>query len=386
MGLDPLLRAAAAGADPVRVALPFGTPCWLVTGHAQVRRVLSGAEFDRTTIDIAEIPRTTEESMLVPGTLSCLSGADHQRQRKLLMPHLQAGPVRALHGRIEEIAQGLITDIVAADGPVDLVAEYCNPLAMRVFCEMFGVPFEDCDQLAEWTTQLLSYEAGSRIRQRAGVATARYLYERVERGEYAEGSLLATLVAACGRDEVSFGDMLSLAVSVVLAGFETTSHVLAKFLYRLLTDERLANDLARDGVAMDRAVEELLRVTNFAGGEMLPYRAAVDVVFGSVTIRAGEYVVPAIGSANMDPAAFPEPDRIDIDRSRNPHLSFGFGTHFCAGAPLARAELAIGLAVFLRSPLRDYTISADGLAWETESILWPIRALVAAPRAGSVVR
>ncbi|MGY2125110.1 cytochrome P450 [Nocardia gipuzkoensis] len=379
LSLDPLLEPEDGRTDPILVVLPHGDPCWLIRSHLDVRRVMGGDEFDRSTIDTQTIPRVGSGSMLIPGTIFCMSGPDHHRLRKLLTPHLNASYATKLHGRIEEIARGITAGLVEADRPVDLVAEYCNPLTMRVFCEVLGVRPDDGSDLARWSATLLSRSADKAARMDAGVSIANYLMTRIELEEYSAESILHSIVEGMRDGRANVGEGISLSVSVVLAGFETTSHMMAKFLYRIMRDERVRAAITAEGTDMPRAIDELLRITNFAGGEMLPYRAKVDCEFGSVTIRAGDYVLPAIGGANMDPRVFTSPSDMDLERHPNPHLTFGFGTHYCAGAPLARSELSIGVDSFLRSPLRDYRLRDPEPAWEWDSIVWPIKSLVIEP-------
>jgi pentalenolactone synthase len=162
-------------------------------------------------------------------------------------------------------------------------------------------------------------------------------------GEDLLSDLLAAEDGGLGEQQVAF-----IAAALLFAGHETTVARIDLGALLLMADPGQRHRLRRDPGAVPRAVEEILRVAA-PGGVGVPRYARTDIAIGGVTIRAGDAVLLTGTSANRDPEAFPDPDRFDVDRDPNPHLSFGHGPHYCIGAGLARVELQ---EVFAALPAR----------------------------------
>jgi cytochrome P450 len=304
------------------VQLPGYGRAWMVTRYADVRMALTDPRLAR---DIHRWPgggrtRPSEATGINDHMLHC-DPPDHTRLRRLVQKPFAARRA-ALRPRAEEIAAGLLDELAARDGDViDLLDRYARPLPIAVICELLGVPVAD----REW------------IRDTVYAYDERTEHERVER----ELAAYFTELIAAKRAEP--GD--DLVSALVLA--------------RLRADPSL----------LFAAVEELLRFTspvNHANDRF----TTEDVPIGGVNIPAGEWVFPAISSADRDPAQFPGADRLDLSRDTSGHVAFGHGVHHCLGAPLARmeAEVAHG-ALLARFPGLSLAVPAAELRWRPVSLM-----------------
>ncbi|MFJ9952325.1 cytochrome P450 [Kitasatospora sp. NPDC091207] len=194
-----------------------------------------------------------------------------------------------------------------------------------------------------------------------------YLRERLVADPAPTEGLLGRFAALRRAPDVSerVGDELlaTVALSLFGAGAVSTSAFLLDAVIRLVRRPELADRLRREPAAIGRAVDELLRV-NLSIGDALPRIALADVRVGEVLVRAGELVLVLVEGANHDPAVFPDPERIDLDRADNPHLAFGAGRHFCPASALGRthAEIAI-TALVERLPGLRLALPVEQLAW-----------------------
>ncbi|GHJ42822.1 cytochrome P450 [Catellatospora sp. TT07R-123] len=324
-------------------------PALLVTGHADVRTVLSDDRFSREAWgggtmfarDSASLALVTSDPPTHTARRRAVQAAFTHRQAELARP------------RIQQLADELLDAVAAADQPVDLVEAYLRPLPYRVICELVGVPAADIDLLQPWVDVMMSAGAYDP----AEVAAARermfgYFADQVrDRRRRADAGtpaadLLGTLVAA--PEPLSETELVVMAFGLVMAGGETAANHLAMCTHHVLADPALQARLRAHPEQIPAAVEELLRWVWFAGTGGQPHVALADVALAGTVIAAGQVVVPLTDAANRCPAAFDEPDEFRPDRSPNPHLGFGYGRHLCLGAPHARVELQVALATLLR--------------------------------------
>jgi cytochrome P450 len=177
-------------------------------------------------------------------------------------------------------------------------------------------------------------------------------------------------------DQLSEDELLAMAFLLLIAGFETTVHLLSGGTLALLKTPAQKERLVNDWSLLPPAVEELLRfVTPF---QMSEARCVIrDLTFHGQSLRRGDRVVAWLGAANADPARFPDPAKLDLSRSPNPHVSFGSGIHFCLGAQLARVEAQVGFErLFTRYPRLALAVPDSELKYRGNMLL---RALVALP-------
>ena len=181
---------------------------------------------------------------------------------------------------------------------------------------------------------------------------------------------MSALVRDSGAEDGLTGDeLLATVFLLVMAGFDTTVNLIASGILALLVHPEEKTRLRQDPSLLPAAVEELLRFTNPVNHANDRFTTE-DVAVGGVVIPAGEWVLPAISSANRDPAQYPDPDRLDLGRDTSGHVAFGHGIHHCLGAPLARMEAEVALGALLARFRRiSLALPPSELRWRSVSLM-----------------
>ena len=357
---------------PVR--MPAYGRAWVVTRYEDVRSVLTDP---RMAKDVHRWPgggrsRPSEATGVYAHMLHA-DPPDHTRLRRLVQKPF-ASRRAALWPRAEEIAASLLDEMARrGDDVIDLLGQYARPLPITVICELLGVPVAD----REWVrVTVYAYdertEHGRVERELAAYFTELIAAKRAEPGD----DLVSELVIASDNanadgaaDGLTRNELVSAAFLLVMAGFDTTVNLIASGTLALLTHPEEMARLRQDPSLLPAAVEELLRFTspvNHANDRF----TIEDVPIGDVVIPAGEWVIPAIASADWDPARFPDPDRLDLGRDTSGHVAFGHGVHHCLGAPLARMEAEVALGALLaRFPRISLAVPSSELRWRPVSLM-----------------
>jgi cytochrome P450 len=258
-----------------------------------------------------------------------------------------------LRPRIEALVEELL-DRVAPAGEMELVRDFAAPLPVIVIAELLGLPREDRAAFKHWADELaalvdpLSALGGLAGAQQAFDELAAYLRGifAARRAEPRDDLISALVRAEDHGDALSDAELISTVALILGAGHETTTNLLGNAVLALLRNPGERKRLQDDPSLAESAVEEFLRYDSPVQGTDRVARE--DVAIGGRVVRAGEFAVLLIGAANRDPERFAEPDRLDLGRQDNHHLSFGQGLHFCLGAPLARLEAQLALTALLR--------------------------------------
>jgi cytochrome P450 len=335
--------------DPVHLS-PLGF--WVLTRYEDVVSALRDPRLAKEAIAAFVAARFGVD--VPPGIgLSMLDRdpPDHTRLRGLVSKAFTPRVVEGLRPHIQQIVDGLLDAVVDAKA-MDLVEEFAYPLPVIVICEMLGVPVEDRERFKGWGVDIargldaIMLPPDSEVARRSMTsrrALANYFRELIaERRAAPRGDLLSALIAAEeAGDKLSEDELLSTCVLLLVAGHETTVNLIGNGTLALLRNPRQLRRLRENPALIASAVEELLR---YDGPVQRTARIpSSDVTIGGRTIAKGEMVMPFIGAADRDPAQFPDPDRLDIARADNRHIAFGWGIHFCLGAPLARVEGQIAI-------------------------------------------
>jgi cytochrome P450 len=349
---DPVLLAdPAAYYAPVREASPLaripvpglGT-MWALTRYDDARAMLADPRFEINEASFLR-PGVPDDCVAYMRTMSERNGPEHTRLRRLVAPAFAPRRAAAFRPRIAALVDRLLDDL-PADEPADLLAGFARPLPIDVICELVGIPDADRPAWREYGATVATgagprfAEAIPGIMAGAKAAVAR---RRVEPAD----DLLSDLVRAQAEDgdRLSDTELVTMVWLLVLAG-QTPGNLIANALALLLSEPSLVDDFHADP---GRAVEEL---TRWCGPTTMsiPRYAREDVELCGALVRAGEPVTAVVVSANRDPRAFADPDRLDLHRSAAPsgHLVFGHGPHFCLGASLARVETEVALSTLLR--------------------------------------
>jgi len=281
---------------------------------------------------------------------------DHTRLRSLVSKAFTPRVVEGLRPRVQQIVDGLL-DRVHGAGAMDLVEEFAYPIPVIVICEMLGVPVGDHERFKGWSLDIargldsVLLPPDSDVPRRSIAsrnALAEYFRELIARRRAApRPDMLSSLIAAEeAGDKLSESELLATCILLLIAGHETTVNLIGNGTLALLRHPDQLRRLRDDPGLIGSAVEELLR---FDGPVQRTARIpSEDVVVGGQRIPKGEMVMPFIGAADRDPAQFREPDRLDLGRTDNRHIAFGWGIHFCLGAPLARLEGQIAINTLVR--------------------------------------
>jgi len=357
---------------PVR--MPGYGRAWMVTRYADVRTVLSDPRLAR---DVRRWPgggrSRPGEATGVYAHMLHADPPDHTRLRRVVQKAFTPR-LAALSPRAEEIAAGLLDEMAAARGDViDLLGAYARPLPVTVLCELLGIPAADRARITVTVTAYDNRAEHQRVeRELAAYFTELIAARRAEPGDDLVSALVLARDSAADEgaaDGLTGSELLATLYLLVMAGFDTPVNLIASGTLALLTHPAEMARLRADPSLLPAAVEELLRFTspvNHANDRF----TTEDVPVGGVVIPAGEWVLPATSSANRDPARFPGPDRLDLGRDTSGHVAFGYGIHYCLGAPLARmeAEVALG-ALLLRFPGMSLAVPAEELRWRPVSLM-----------------
>jgi cytochrome P450 len=358
-----------------RVRLPYGEDAWLAVRHEDVRTVFGDARFSRAAAETRDEPRVGPDR--AGRNLLNMDPPEHSRLRRLVSKAFTARRVEELRPRARQITDDLLDSMAAIGPPADLIESFAVPLPVTVICELLGVPVADQVQFRSWAEAILTTTALS-LEQRADSISrlGGYVAEQIERRRRTPtDDLLGALVLARDEhDRLSEPELVELSLGLLAAGYETTANQIGNSVYVLLTHpDELALLRARPELMPD-AVEELMRFIPLTAAASPARYATVDVSLSGGVVPAGDPVVVSRSAANRDPQAFPDPDRFDLTRWPNPHVGFGFGMHFCLGAPLARMELQVALdSLLTRFPGLRFATDPDGLPWKTGMALRGLR-------------
>jgi cytochrome P450 len=280
----------------------------------------------------------------------------HTRLRSLVNKAFTPRIVQRLEPRMREIADELVESAVAA-GQVDLVQALTYPLPVTIIAEIIGVPSEDRATFKQWSDQAVSglgtgfFGGASREQMEARARLLRemrgYFVPLAERrrADPQEDLLTGLVQAEHEGSRLSHQEMLSMLVLLLVAGNETTTTLIGNAVLELLAHPDQEKRLRDDPSLLPGAIEEVLRFSSPV--QFDPRRATRDTELAGVKIRENEFVLCWLGSANRDAEVFERADIFDIARAPNPHLAFGFGTHYCLGANLARLEARVALEALL---------------------------------------
>ena len=340
--------------DPVHHS-PLGF--WVLTRYEDVSSILRDPRFVKEPLAAlvaarfgAEVPRGVGLSMLDRDP------PDHTRLRSLVSTAFTPRVVEGLRPRIQQIVDDLITRAEAAGG-MDVIEEFAYPIPVNVICEMLGVPVADHERFRGWSLDIargldsIWLPPDSEIPRRTAAsrhAISDYFRGLIARRRAAPRSdLLSALIAAeAAGDKLSEEELVATCILLLIAGHETTVNLIGNGMLALLRHPAELRRLRETPGLITSAVEELLR---YDGPVQRTARvASADATIGGRTIAKGDMVMPFIAAADRDPAQFPEPDRLDLSRSDNRHIAFGWGIHFCLGAPLARIEGQIAIDALVR--------------------------------------
>ncbi|MBI1784789.1 cytochrome P450 [Candidatus Sumerlaeota bacterium] len=365
--------------DPVHWSAILGG--WVLTRYAEVKAVLGDASFsaDRISPFMANLSAMMRERFRPLGEslgqwVVFTDPPRHTRLRSLQNKAFSPPRIQKLRPRVREIAAELIAPM-AARSAMDLIADFAYPLPVTVIAEMVGVPRGDLDRFKVWSDELALF-VGSAMgtpgkwdrAQRSLIEMEDYFRGLIaaRRAEPRDDILSALIAAEEDGDKLSAEELLTNAIGLVFAGHETTTNLIGNGILTLLKFPEALEELRLHPERIAPAVEELLRYDGPVGAIVRIARR--DAEIGGKTVRRGERVFVMLNAANRDPEQFADPDRLDFGRKENAHLTFGYGVHYCLGAPLARLEGQLALEALL-SAFPSFRLGGEPLCWRDSLVL-----------------
>ncbi|MFV8185325.1 MULTISPECIES: cytochrome P450 [unclassified Streptomyces] len=345
LDFDPVLTELMAEGPVTRIALPNGEGwAWLVTRLDDVRMVANDPRFGREAVMDQPVTRLAPHFIPERGAVGFLDPPDHTRLRRSVAAAFTAKGVERIRERSRCMLDELVDELLQDGPPADLTETVLGPFPIAVICELMGVPAADRHAMHTWTQLILSSSQGKQVSEKAKHEMGAYFTDLIGRRKGATGEDVASLLgAAVGSGEITREEAVGLAVLLQIGGEAVTNNS-GQMFYLLLTRPDLAERLRTEPEIRPRAIDEMLRYIPHRNAVGLSRIALEDVEIKGVRIRAGDPIYVSYLAANRDPEAFPDPEAIDFGRSPNPHVSFGFGPHFCPGNMLARleSELLVG--------------------------------------------
>ena len=331
-----------------RVDIDPKATAWYVTRYADVRSLIADPRLVRPTIN--DWPDQSDLGDQGPGlnTMMELEGPGHTALRRALTDAFSVRTVRRRYlPHLRQLADGLLDSLAAGGPPGDLVGGFAEPFPLLMMCDLVGMPYAEREYFLPMADAALgamqTLEEGRRITKplRAFVTTQ---IDR-KRREPAD-DLLTYLVRECDSGVLTEEAVISFGLSMLVAGYRTTTMFVANSLLTLLAEPNQYARLRDHRELMPTTVEELLRYIPVMNGVVV-LLATEDIELHGHTFHKGEGIHIVLAAANRDESVFPDPDRLDLGRVVNPHLIFGRGAHNCIGSHLARAELTVALEAVL---------------------------------------
>lgn len=355
----PAGRSLQAEGPITRVRLADGSTPWFVTRYAEGRKLLldprlssdagrpgyphasaSAAREVQAEADEADEDGSSQNSGI---SFILMDDPEHARLRRMVTAPFAVKRMEAMRPAVQQIADDLLDEMLAKEGPVDLVDEFALPLPSLVICRLLGVPYEKHHFFQENSKQIVHRDSTPEQRHVAFGALGQYMAELlVTRMQNPTDDLFSDLGQRVQGGEIEVSDAVQMGILLLIAGHETTANMIALGTTALLENPEEADRLRDepDPALVASAVEELMRYLTIThdGRKRV---ATEDIEIAGVTIAAGEGVIVATDIANRDADVFEDPDALDLGRNPRNHVGFGFGIHQCLGQNLARMELQV---------------------------------------------
>jgi cytochrome P450 PksS len=365
------LEKLRAQGPVVEVSFPIVGRIFATTTQALADRVLKDTEtFTIRKADgqvagmrwwMPPMIRTFANSML------SMDEPDHMRLRDIVDEAFRRRAVLGMEPHIAATAEQLAGELFAEGSPADLVQRYARVLPLSVICELLGLPLGDRPKFMAWAGGLSRLTGAlDFFRMLPNMyAMKRYIGAHLEvvRRQGGEGLIAEIVRVEKEGGRISPEEIVSMVFLLLFAGHETTTHLISGSVHELLKNPGLRDWLAEDWSRADLAVEEFLRFLSPVQFTK-PRFVRRDVDLGGVSVKKGARIMVMLAAANMDPAANPNPERLELARRPNRHVAFGTGIHFCLGHQLARIEGRCALkALFTRWPRLSLAVPESEISW-----------------------
>jgi len=382
---DAVQRYVAISAERpmTKMTMPIGGDVWVIHRNAAARDMLSDPRFVRNPFRTGEraVPYFVEFPDFLKSTIQFEDPPHHTKLRKLVQKSISPKRVRAMRDSAVEFANELIDDMVAKGTSANLVSDYAVALPIQMLSNLLGVPPEDRPKFQKWSAATLAV-ANMPEDEVVQNMTELFMYLSAlieDRRKNPREDLLSDLANAPDKDDsLTDGEILPIAMILIVAGFDNTANFICSGVLSLLKNpEQLAVLLEDVDAVAPTAVEEILRNGRMAiydtvagGGGLVPFVATEDVEIDGQVIAEGEAVLVDPASVNHDAVAVANPGSFDVRRKDNPHLTLSYGLHHCLGAPLARMEMQVAISeLFKRLP--DLRLAGEAVV-DDDNLTQPI--------------
>ncbi|MFT6583893.1 MAG: cytochrome P450 [Alphaproteobacteria bacterium] len=385
---DPFpILAQLRSEDPVHRSDLMGG--WVLTRHNDVRNALKDTRLsaDRISPFLNHLHPEERQSIAELGAMLqrwvvFMDPPRHTEVRALMNRAFTTSALAALEPKITAIVNQGMDEMLEKGDKADFIADFAYPLPATVIALIIGVPPEDIDQIKVWSDDLATF-VGSALEtpdkrdlaENSVIAMTAYFKDIIahrRKNPPQDGTIIDNLIAVQGRGDVlDEATLVASSVFLLFAGHETTTNLFGNGMLAMLRHPDQLSALRATPSLTESAVEEMLRYDGPIAA--MPRVTKEPYQTGDVTIPAGKRVFCMINAANRDPAMFDAPDRLDLARASNRHVVFGYGIHFCIGAPLARMEGRIGFPA-LMARLKDIEIRDDP-QWSDSMVLRGMRKL-----------
>ena len=382
------------GGPVVEVQFPIVGKVWTTTTQDLADRVLKDSDNFTLRRDDGSIAGF---QWWMPGILRTLANnmlsmdePDHRRLRDIVDEAFRRRAILEMEPRILAIADELAERLFREGSPADLIDRYARKLPLSVICELLGLPVADRPKFTAWARGFTRFTGTIGFLSMIPniFAMKRYMEKQLEAVRQSGGEGLIAELVRVEREggHISRNEMVAMLFLLLLAGHETTTHLISGSVYELLKNPGLRDWLEEDWNRANLATEEFLRFISPVQFTK-PRVVRKDIRLGDVQLKKGEKIMPMLAAANLDPQANANPEKLDLERKPNRHIAFGTGIHFCLGHQLARIEGASALkALFQRWPKLELAVDESQIKWRKRPGLRAIEHLpVATPTENGVV-
>lgn len=379
-----LLRAEA---PLVQTRLPIIGKVWITTNQAALSAVLKDPEnFSLRKGD----GKVTGVQWWMPKTISLLSNnmltmdePDHSRLRGLVDRVFRRDFIMGLEPKIQSLADQMVNGLFEGRDSTDLIKNFARKFPLAVISELLGIREEDREIFSKWAESLTTIDGvfSFLLAIRQINKMRKFVALEIERQRISpENGLIGQLVDMQEKGEkISDDELIAMVFLLLVAGHETTTHVISGGVFELLRNDQQKQWLLEDESRMPLAVEEILRYVS-AVQFTKPRNVRHDVEIGGVSLKNGDVVMAMIVGANGDPDEIEQPHKLDLSRKPNRHVSFGAGPHFCLGHQLARLEIACAFrALFRQYPNLAFATPPQTVRWKSRLGLRVIKELLVKP-------
>jgi cytochrome P450 len=358
-----------------------GRPAWALTRYDDVRGVLA----DPAMSSNARLPGyphqfQVPEEMLpyIAFPFAAMDPPEHTVRRRMVIPEFTATRIAGLRPRLQELMDQQIDRMIAKGGPVDLVAELAVPVPSLMFVEMLGADPQHIDYFRRYAESATGHDSSMETVAGAIAEMDEFLDELVtEKIKNPADDLLSRLGERLKDEEtLEQDDLVAIARLLVIAGSDTTANVISLGTAVLLRHPEQLAEIKADFSLLPKAIEELLRFLSILDSATVRVATRDTTLPSGAVIRSGEGVMALSGAANWDPSRYPEPEKFDIHRSTEGHMSFSYGNHMCPGANLARMQLEVVFrTLFERIPNLRLAVQEDEMDFAFDAHAYGLHSL-----------